>query len=124
MNSKQEQTAREPNINNVLIPSVDILEDKSGITLLLDIPGVPKDAVTVKVDGDMLTIEGEIRLPFPQELQTDYAEVRAGAYRRSFTLSTELDPDHSESVLKNGVLKLRIPKTERALKRKIDIRVE
>lgn len=124
MDRKQEQVTQERNVNNVLIPSVDIFEDKNGITLLLDMPGVPKDAVAVKIDGDTLTIEGEIRLPFPEELQAEYAEIRAGAYRRSFTLSAELDPDHSESVLKNGVLKLRLPKSERALKRKIEIKVD
>ena len=124
MNNKQEQTAQERHIKNVMIPSVDIFEDKNGITLLLDIPGVPKDLVSVKIDGDTLTIEGEIQLPFSEQLQAEFAEVRAGAYRRSFTLSAELDPDHSESVLNNGVLKLRVPKSERALKRKIEIKVD
>ncbi len=123
MNSKQENAVPARNSKNVLLPSVDIFEDENGITLLVDMPGVPKDAVAVRIDGDTLTIEGEIRLPFPEEMHAEYAEISAGAFRRSFTLSAELDPGQSKSVLNDGVLKLHVPKSEVARKRKIEVKV-
>ena len=104
-----------------LIPRVDVIEDDSGITLLADIPGVPKDKLDLRIDGDRLLIEGEVTTPTPQQLQSVYAEVRVPRYRRSFTLSRELDPSRIEANVKDGVLTLRIPKQEHAKPRRIVI---
>ena len=86
------------------MPRVDVLEDATGITLLADLPGVPKDKLELKVEGDTLLIEGEVATTMPQELQPVYAEVRVARYRRAFTLSRELDPARIEASMKDGVL--------------------
>jgi HSP20 family molecular chaperone IbpA len=74
------------------------------------------------VDGDTLTIEAPIALDAPAELQAVYAEVRSGRYRRSFTLSRELDSQRIEATLKDGVLTLRVPKLEKARPRRIEVK--
>ena len=103
-------------------PRVDVLEDDSGITLLADLPGVPKQSLELKVEGDTLLVEGVVATPMPQQLQSVYAEVRVPRYRRTFTLSRELDAGRIEANLKDGVLNLRIPKQEHARPRRIEVR--
>ena len=104
-----------------LIPLVDVSEDESGITLTADLPGASRETLSLNVDGDTLTIEAPISLDAPAELQAVYAEVRSGRYRRSFTLSRELDSQRIEATLKDGVLSLRLPKLEQARPRRIEV---
>ena len=105
-----------------LVPLVDVTEDDNGITLVADLPGASRDALALDVDGDTLTIEAPISLGEAADLQAVYAEVRAGRYRRSFTLSRELDSGHIDASLRDGVLTLRIPKSEKARPRRIEVR--
>jgi len=102
---------------------VDVFEDDTGITLLADLPGVPKEHLELKVDGDALLIEGRVMPGTPDRLEPVYAEVRVPRYRRVFTLSRELDPGRIEANLKDGVLNLRIPKQEHAQPRRIQVQV-
>jgi len=104
-----------------LIPLVDVSEDESGITVTADLPGASRETLSLNVDGDTLTIEAPISLDAPAELQAVYAEVRSGRYRRSFTLSRELDSQRIEATLKDGVLTLRLPKLEQARPRRIEV---
>jgi HSP20 family molecular chaperone IbpA len=105
-----------------IVPRVDVIEDSTGITLLADLPGVAKDALELKVEGTSLTLEGQIRLDTPQGMGAVFAEVRASRYRRAFTLSRELDSAAIDAQLKDGVLKLRIPKLAEAQPRRIEVR--
>ncbi len=106
-----------------LLPLVDVFEDASGITLLADLPGVPKERLQLHLESDSLTIEGELELETPEGMESSHAEVRLPRYRRVFTLSRELDSDKAQAEFKNGVLKLRIPKAEHAQPRKIEVKV-
>lgn len=106
-----------------LLPPVDVIEDASGITLLADLPGVPKDKLTLQLEADSLTIEGEISLDTPEGMESGHAEVRLPRYRRVFTLSKELDSEKTTAEFKNGVLRLRIPKAEHVQPRKIEVKV-
>jgi HSP20 family molecular chaperone IbpA len=106
-----------------LMPPVDVIEDAGGITLYADLPGVTKDRLSLRVEGDTLSIEGELSLPVPQGMSASHAEVQLTRYRRAFTLSKELDPGKVSAELNNGVLKLRIPKAEHAKPRRIEVRV-
>ena len=104
-----------------VLPAVDVFEDASGITLLADMPGVPKDLLELKIEGDALLIEGGVQALTPEGLEAVYAEVRVPRYRRSFTLSRELDTARIEAILKDGVLMLRIPKQAHAQPRRIAV---
>ena len=106
-----------------VVPPVDVFEDAEGITLLADLPGVSRDRLGVRVDGDTLTIEGTAEVAGPQQLELVYGEARVPAYRREFTLSRELDASRIDAQLKDGVLRLTIPKSEEAKPRRIEVRV-
>lgn len=120
-NTKQDNGT--PGPTAYLVPRVDVVEDSNGITLLADLPGVKKDGLDIKVDGATLSLEGAVALDAPQTLDAVFAEVRASRYRRSFTLSNELDTTAIDAQLKDGVLKLRIPKVAEAQPRRIEVRV-
>jgi HSP20 family protein len=118
--SKPNETARN---EATLLPPVDVIEDANGITLYADLPGVPKDKLSLHVEADTLTIEGEVALNLPEGMEPSHAEVALPRYRRVFTLSKELDSGKVEAELNQGVLKLRIPKAEHAQPRKIEVKV-
>jgi len=107
-----------------LVPPVDVIEDANGITLYADLPGVAKDKLNLHVEADTLTIEGELSLELPADVESTHAEVSLPRYRRVFSLSKELDAGKVSAEFSQGVLKLRIPKAEHAQPRRIEVRVE
>ena len=102
-------------------PAVDIFEDAGGITLLADMPGVSKDRLDVKLDGDNLSIEGHVEMGLPADMRALWAEGNVPRFRRTFTLSRELDASRIEANLKDGVLTLRVPKQPHAQPRRIEV---
>ena len=67
-----------------LWPPVDVIEDSTGITLYADLPGVPRDKLNVRVEGDTLGIEAEVALTVPEGMEAHHAEVQLSRYRRAF----------------------------------------
>jgi HSP20 family protein len=126
MNEKTAVTKESPakKGETVMIPPVDVYEDSTGITLYADLPGVAKDDLMMQVDANSLTIEGDMKLQVPDNIDVTHAEVSVPRYRRVFTLSKELDTEKIAAEFKQGVLKLHIPKAEHAQPRKIRISVE
>ena len=106
-----------------LWPPVDVIEDTTGITLYADLPGVARDKLSLRIEGDTLTIEGEVSLPVSKDMEASHAEVQLARYRRAFLLTKELDADKVNAELSQGVLRVRIPKAEHAQPRKIAVSV-
>lgn len=105
-----------------LRPPVDVIEDEGGITVTADLPGVRRDDLNIRVDGDTLTLEAQVTLSGAAAgVNPVYTEVRAPRYRRSFTLSRELDSGNIAASLKDGVLNLRVPKLEKARPRRVEV---
>ena len=119
--STTSSAAAEQDQLHAVLPAVDVFEDAAGITLLADMPGVCKEQLELKVEGDALLIEGGVQPRTPDGMEAIYAELRAPCYRRSFTLSRELDTTRIEANLKDGVLTLRIPKQAHAQPRRIAV---
>ena len=111
----------EPSTQRAVSPAVDIFEDAGGITLLADMPGVSRDSLDVRLDGDALAIEGQVSIAAPEGMRALWAEVNVPKYRRTFTLSRELDASRIEANLKDGVLSLRIPKQAHAPPQRISV---
>jgi HSP20 family molecular chaperone IbpA len=118
----QQVAARSAQPAPAQMPAVDVVEDDAGITIYADLPGVPKDKLSLRIDGETLQIEGEMVSDAPEGMEAIYAEVRVPRYRRGFTLSRELDTEKIDASLKDGVLALRIPKAEHAQPKKIEVR--
>ena len=125
MDTKQDIVKREARDDEraALMPPVDVIEDEAGITIMADVPGVAKESLAIRVDGDTLTIEAPVSLGESQNIEQMYAEIRAAQYRRSFTLSRELDIAKIDAALKDGVLKLHVPKLEQARPRRIEVKI-
>ena len=107
-----------------LLPPVDVFEDKDGITLHADLPGVAREDLAISVEGDTLTIEGQVRLGEAATMRSVYAEIGVDRYRRSFMLSGDLDTGRIDAQLRGGVLTVKVPKREQAKPRRIEVRAE
>jgi len=106
-----------------LLPAVDIIEDRSGVTLWADLPGVTKDKLEVNVHDGNLKIEAEAVVPMPPGLRVQHAEIRQPHFARAFSLSPDLDAAKIEANLQDGVLKLTIPRRDEARPRRIEVTV-
>ena len=105
-----------------LTPAVDLYEDREGITLTADMPGVSPDGLDVEVRNNELVIEGAVGVDMPEQMAARYAELRGGRYRRSFALSQDVDPDNIEASLKLGVLTVKLPKKAAFKPRRITVK--
>ncbi len=114
------QRRQDANIG-VLRPPVDVIEDAGGITLLADLPGVSKENLNLRLEAQSLTIEGAMSLDLPADMEPRHAEVRHQHYERTFALSRELNGEEATAELHHGVLKIRIPKSQDAMPRKIPV---
>lgn len=106
-----------------LLPPVDVVEDSTGITLYADMPGVAKDRVQLRVEGEQLTLEGEMSLVVPQGMEATHAEVQRSRFHRAFTLSKELDAEKVSAEMSHGVLRVRIPKAAHAQPRRVQVQI-
>jgi HSP20 family molecular chaperone IbpA len=116
------QTARRRD-DFAIQPAVDIVEDAQGITLFADLPGVPREQLHLRVDGDRLIVEADMQLDLPEGLKAGHVEVSRQHYRRVFTLSKELDANAVSAELAQGVLRVRIAKAAHAQPRKIEVKL-
>ncbi|KAA0010454.1 Hsp20/alpha crystallin family protein [Billgrantia pellis] len=108
--------------DRALPPPVDIFEEGNALHLLADLPGVTPESLSIEVDNNMLSLEGEIRLEMPEGMTAIYAEVRAQRFARRFTLSHEIDSDAIEARIENGVLHLQLPKKPSHQRRRIEVK--
>jgi HSP20 family molecular chaperone IbpA len=106
----------------VFVPRADIYETEDELVLLVDIPGASEKTVNMTLEKNVLTIDAYIEPVRSHGYGLAYAEYEEGDYRRVFHLSDEIDRDGIEATVSEGVLRLQLPKSERALTRKIAIK--
>jgi HSP20 family molecular chaperone IbpA len=102
----------------------DIIESNENIVILADMPGVDEKSVDITLENNVLTINGAIAETVPQGHTLAYAEYEVGDYQRVFTLNEEVDREGISAVVKNGVLRLTLPKAPQARTRKIPVKSE
>jgi len=118
----KEQNGTGVSSESALRPAVDIFETEDGITLHADMPGVSKDRLDLRIDGNSLLVEGRIGITPQDQMQPLYADVRSAVFRRSFLLSNEFEAGKIDANLKDGVLTVRIPKRAELRPRRIEVR--
>lgn len=102
-------------------PAVDFYENQDELLLVVDLPGVPNDAIKIELDKDTLTIVGRRQLGVPEGARVLAGPASAWDYRRQFTVPSQIDPDRINAELKNGVLEVHLPRHERTKPRRIAI---
>ena len=118
---KQETRDEVTRAGRTYVPAVDIYETKDALHVWADMPGVHEESLNVHLDDGVLTIEGQVDLKEYDELAARYPEYNVGNYVRRFTLSSDVDTDRIVARMKNGVLAIDIPKSERAKPRRIPV---
>jgi HSP20 family protein len=108
----------------LLVPRADIFETAKDIVVLADLPGVDESSVDITVEKNILTIKGQCQIEPPSGLSLSYSEFKLGDYQRRFALPNEIDKDGISASMKNGVLKLVMPKSAAAQLRKITVKSE
>ena len=106
----------------VFLPTADIYETKDALNVSLEIPGVDKSSIDVRVEDGVLKVEGRLDFSKYQGLQPLYTEYNVGHYSRSFRLSSKIDQNKIAAEMKDGVLSLVLPKVEEAKPRSIQVR--
>ena len=120
---KKENVSATERIRNVktFVPRVDIFENKDSLFLVADMPGVDEGTVDIELEKNVLTINGRVENGRIKDAALMYSEYEIGDYERVFTLSDEIDRDKIVATVKNGVLRLELPKAEKVKPKKISI---
>jgi HSP20 family protein len=106
----------------VFMPTADIYETNDALTVILEMPGVEKNNVDVRVEDDVLRVTGQLDLSKYKGLAPLYTEYNIGNYARNFRLSNRIDQNKIAAELKDGVLRLTLRKAEEAKPRTIEIK--
>ena len=106
----------------VFTPSVDIFETETGITLLADLPGVKPENLSIDLRDNTLTLSADTESESGSDEEVIVQEYETGKYYRQFTLSEVIDQAKIKASLEDGVLRLALPKVEKATPRKIEIK--
>ena len=120
---KTENVSAAERVRNVktFVPRVDIYENKDALYLIADMPGVDDKTVDIELEKNILTISGRVENGRVDGATLMYSEYEIGDYERVFTLSDEIDRDKIIATVKNGVLRLELPKAEQVKPKKIAI---
>jgi len=105
----------------VYIPEVDITEDGEVLTLLADLPGSEQHEVDLSVENGVLTIDAKPSVQAPEGYRLAGQEWDYGTFHRTFQLSDAVQVDKIAATVRNGTLKITIPKREEVRTRKIEI---
>lgn len=108
----------------VFMPRADIFETKDALVVLADMPGVDESGIDISLEKNELTVRGSVKAPAFENYRLAYEEYAVGDYARSFTIGNDIDRSNISATLKNGVLKLTLPKAQQALARKIVVKGE
>ena len=112
---KTENTAATERIRKVktFLPRVDIYETRDALFLIADMPGVDEKTVDVELEKNVLTISGRVENGKVQDYRLVFSEYEVGDYERTFTLSDEIDKNKIKASVKQGVVRLELPKAEK-----------
>lgn len=103
------------------VPLTDITETEKSLVVTMDMPGVKKENINVKLEDNILEVDGQIDFSPYNNLNPVYTEYNVGHYTRRFTVSNTIDTGKIDASLSDGVLTLTLPKSPEAQPRKITV---
>ncbi|NCA72201.1 MAG: Hsp20/alpha crystallin family protein [Sphingobacteriia bacterium] len=105
-----------------LSPRVDVIDREQEILVRAEVSGVEKDDLEIELAGQLLTLKGERKHEQTEEQGTFYrSEIARGSFTRSIRLPEDVDFEKTTAELKDGVLEIHLPKTERTERRRIEV---
>lgn len=106
----------------VFVPRVDIRETEREVVLLADMPGVDEQSVDIELERNHLALHGTFLPSMPDGYSLTYQEYDTGSFERAFTLGNTIDRDGIKAVVKDGVLRLTLPKAMEAQPKRITVK--
>ena len=106
----------------VYAPRVDIIDSKDALHLVADVPGADENDTEISLEKNVLTIRASVRPPNLEGYTAVETEYGIGDFERSFTISNEIDREGIEATVRDGVLRVRLPKAKHAGAQKISVR--
>ncbi len=107
-----------------IVPAAEVAESDGEVTVKMEVPGVEKDQIQLTVSDDVLTVRGETRKESEEKRKNYYREeIRYGAFQRTVPLPVEVDGAKASAELKNGVLKITLPKSTHAKAHEVKVAV-
>ena len=103
------------------VPTTDIFETEDALTVVMEVPGVSRDALDINLESDVLKIEAKIDPSKYEGMEPLYTEYNVGHFARSFTLSNKIDRQQISAKLEDGILTLTLTKAKEAMPRKISV---
>lgn len=106
-----------------VFPLINLTEDKNNYYLRAELPGVQSNDLDIQATGTTVSLSGERKIPAENnESKYHRREREAGKFSRILNLSTEIDPDRVDAILSDGILKVVLPKSEKARPKQINIK--
>ncbi len=109
-------------LEDFVMPAVDIYENADAFVLKVDLPGVPKESITIHGESGMLRIKGTVAREYKENVNLLYSEIRKASYFRKFNIGNGIDADRIDARFDNGVLTVLLPKKESMRVREIPIK--
>jgi HSP20 family protein len=107
------------------VPSLDVYDEKDTLVVKVELPGMKKEDVEVSLAGETLTIKGEKKEDKEVKEDDYYRRERSyGSFLRTVDLPCEVKSDEIKASFKDGVLEIRMPKTEEAKKKSITVKID
>ena len=113
--------AEETRSTLVYSPDTDIFETQDAIVVVADMPGVDDKHVDIQLENDVLTLTGRVSREAPKDMSLLYRGYSKGDYQRSFTLSEDIEREGIKARIKDGVLRITLPKARKNLPREIPV---
>ena len=118
---KQELEGEGTRPGPVFRPDIDILERSDGYVIYADLPGVDESQVQVRLENGVLSLDAELATEPDAAWSPIYSEYRLGGFHREFRITDRIDPAGVSASMRDGVLELRLPKTEQHRPRQISV---
>ncbi len=118
------ETPERASDRRVFTPRADIIENEHEFVVIADVPGADDKAVEITLERNVLTLRATPPMEQPEGFSLIYSEYAVGDFERSFVLSDQIERDGIEARVKDGVLRLHLPKSKAAKAQKIVVRGE